>query len=65
VFLSGSDTPASDEFAVFCGLDVGKGAHHACALDRAGQRVYDQPLPNDEAALREVLSGWPGMAGCW
>ncbi|NIF03804.1 IS110 family transposase [Pantoea sp. Acro-805] len=43
-------------FEVFCGLDVGKSVHHACALDRAGKRLHDKPLPNDEAALTEVFT---------
>jgi transposase len=43
-------------FAVFCGLDVGKSEHHACALDAAGKRVHDKALPNDETALRSVFS---------
>lgn len=42
---------------VFIGLDVGKGEHHAVALDRAGKKLYDKPLPNDEARLREILTG--------
>jgi|APMI01.1.fsa_nt_gi hypothetical protein len=28
-------------FAVFVGLDVGKGEHHACALDARGTRLHD------------------------
>lgn len=43
-------------YAVFCGLDVGKSEHHACALDAEGQRVHDKALPNDETSLREVLA---------
>lgn len=43
-------------FAVFCGLDVGKSEHHACALDTAGKRVHDKALPNDETALRTVFT---------
>ena len=43
------------EYAIFVGLDVGKEEHHACALDPNGQRVYDKPLPQAEAKLREVL----------
>jgi transposase len=42
-------------FAVFCGLDVGKSEHHACALDRAERRLHDKPLPNDESAPAEVF----------
>ena len=53
--MSGSDKAGDHAFVVFCGLDVGKSAHHACALDPAGQRLHDKPLPNDEAALTEVF----------
>lgn len=47
-----SDRP----YAVFLGLDVGKGEHHACALDSHGTRVHDKPLPQDETRLRELLT---------
>ena len=40
---------------VFVGLDVGKGEHHAVAVDRAGKKLFDKALPNDEARLREIL----------
>ena len=40
---------------MYCGVDVGKTDHHACALSPAGERLYDRALPNDEAALRAVL----------
>lgn len=39
-----------DEIAVFLGLDVGKGEHHAVGLDRTGKRLLDRALPNDEAS---------------
>ncbi|MGC5225487.1 IS110 family transposase [Micromonospora sp. DT81.3] len=42
---------------VFVGLDVGKGEHHAVALDRSGKRIFDKALPNDEARLRQLISG--------
>ena len=32
------------EFDVWCGLDVGKLSHHACALDQQGQRLFDGML---------------------
>lgn len=60
VVLADSGGATGTGYAVFCGLDVGKGAHHACALDRDGRRLYDRPLPNDETALREVLAGLTG-----
>jgi Transposase len=43
-------------FEIFCGLDVGKSAHHATALTAAGERVFDKPLPQDEAQLRELFT---------
>ena len=48
--------PDNTGFEVFCGLDVGKSVHHACALDQAGNRLHDKPLPNDETALTEVFT---------
>lgn len=45
----------SVEYAVFCGVDVGKGTHHATALDRDGRRLHDKELPQDEAALRGLF----------
>ena len=44
------------EYAITLGLDVGKTAHHGCALTPEGQRVYDQELPQDETALRKVTT---------
>ena len=54
--MSEPDKNRDHGFAVFCGLDVGKSVHHACALDEAGQRLHDKALPNDEAALVEVFT---------
>ena len=42
---------------IFVGLDVGKGEHHAVALDRAGKKLLDKALPNDEARIQEILAG--------
>ncbi len=42
-------------YAVYCGVDVGKGEHHAVGLDSAGKRLHDRALPNDEAKLRAVF----------
>lgn len=54
--LSSSNKGGAGGYAVYCGVDVGKSDHHACALDRDGNRLYDRPLPNDQAALVEVLT---------
>ena len=43
-------------FGVFCGLDVGKGTHHAVALAPDGRRLHDGPLPQDEARLRALFT---------
>jgi transposase len=53
--LSNSEPASAVPFAVFCGLDVGKSEHHACALDATGRRLHDKALPNDETALRAVF----------
>ena len=45
------------EPTVFIGLDVGKSGHHCTALNTAGRRLADRPVPNDEAALRELFTG--------
>ncbi len=42
-------------YAVFCGIDVGKGEHHAVGLDPNGKRLFDKALPNDETRLRAVF----------
>jgi transposase len=54
--LLNPDNPAPQGYAVFCGLDVGKGDHHACALTPDGKRLHDKPLLNDEAALVAVFT---------
>ena len=41
---------------IIIGLDVGKTGHHACALTNTGERIYDKPLPQDEAARREIFA---------
>lgn len=43
-------------FAVFCGLDVGKGTHHAVALTPEGTRLHDGELPQDETRLRALFA---------
>ena len=50
-------------YTVWVGVDVGKEAHHACAVDGTGERVWDRALPNDEAALRRLLDGLVETAG--
>jgi Transposase len=45
---------------VLCGVDVARESQHAVALDRAGRRLADRPLPNDEAALRGLFAELAG-----
>jgi transposase len=44
-----------DTVDVFIGVDVGKSDHHAVALDRAGNTLFDRALPNDEGRLRDLI----------
>ena len=50
-----TDIEQHDSVQVFVGVDVGKGAHHAVALDRKGKRLLDCALPNDETKLRALI----------
>ncbi len=43
-------------FDIWCGLDVGKQAHHACALDAAGKKVFDKALPQDQKRLEDLFT---------
>lgn len=49
-----------DDIDVWVGLDVGKETHHACALDRDGNTLYDKPLRQDEKAIRAMLERLSG-----
>lgn len=48
--------PDHDTVDVFIGIDVGKTDHHAVAIDRAGKKLLDKPLPQDEAKLRSLIN---------
>ena len=50
------DTQQHGAVDVFVGIDVGKGQHHAVALDRNGKRLYNKALPNDEVKLRALIA---------
>jgi len=43
-------TLAARDIAVWVGLDVGKGEHHACALDTGGRRLFDRALHRTRAS---------------
>lgn len=40
---------------VYVGVDVGKSAHHAVALDAQGRVLLDRALPQDEVKLRALI----------
>jgi hypothetical protein len=40
-----SEIEQHETVEVFVGVDVGKGTHHAVALDRKGKRLLDSALP--------------------
>ena len=51
-------------FTVVVGLDVGKTAHHACALDPAGNKLFDKPHTLRQVDRdNEVLSALKVLAG--
>lgn len=41
---------------IFVGVDVGKSAHHAVAVDMTGRVLLDRGLPQDETRLRALIS---------
>lgn len=46
----------AEPFTIWCGLDVGKSTHHACALDEGGTRVFDAELPQDQIRLEQLFA---------
>ena len=44
------------EYAVFCGVDVGKDEHYAVALSPQGERLHEGRLAQDEQRLRELFT---------
>ena len=44
------------ESAVYVGLDIGKSGHYAVAVDASGEPIYQSAVPNDEAALRKLVT---------
>jgi transposase len=46
---------SDDRPLVFLGVDIGKTAHYAVAVDRDGQTVYSKPVANQESALRLLV----------
>lgn len=47
---------------IWVGIDVGKSAHHACAVDENGKVVFSQAVPNGQAPI-EGLIARAGKAG--
>lgn len=40
---------------VWVGIDVGKGAHHACAVDETGKVVFSRRVPNGQAEIEDLV----------
>lgn len=41
---------------IWVGIDVGKAAHHACAVDDTGKIVFSQKVVNGQAAIEAVIA---------
>jgi len=52
---------------VWVGVDVGKGAHHAAAVDGDGQLVWSRRVPNGQAAIQGLIGQATASAAgvCW
>ncbi|WP_037362619.1 IS110 family transposase [Amycolatopsis orientalis] len=46
----------TDRPLVWVGVDVGKAAHHACAVDAAGKVVFSQKVANGQAAIEQLVA---------
>jgi transposase len=47
---------------VWVGIDVGKSTHHACAIDDTGNVVWSRKIPNEQAAIEELITLAGGTA---
>ena len=47
---------------VWVGIDVGKGFHHACAVDAAGKVVFSRKVANGQAAIEQLITRTTGKA---
>lgn len=41
---------------VWVGIDVGKGFHHACAVDAGGKVVFSRKVANGQAAIEQLIA---------
>ncbi|MFF0501972.1 IS110 family transposase [Nocardia aobensis] len=41
---------------IWVGIDVGKAAHHACAVDETGKTLFSQRIDNDQAAIEALIA---------
>ncbi|MGY4103969.1 IS110 family RNA-guided transposase [Nocardia sp. R16R-3T] len=46
----------SERPEIWVGIDVGKSAHHACAVDEAGKVVFSQKLGNDQRGIEQLIA---------
>lgn len=46
----------TDRPEIWVGIDVGKQAHHACAIDTDGKVVFSQKLGNDQRAIEQLIA---------
>jgi len=51
--MGDSPEPAPE---VFVGVDIATGKHSACALSARGEALFSRAVPNDEAAIRGMIS---------
>jgi transposase len=54
--MESTPVPDLSEIAVYLGLDVGNGEHHAVALTPNGKTLHDRALPNSEPRLRALFA---------
>ena len=48
---------------IWVGIDVGRHAHHAAAVDEAGTVLWSRRLPNDQPAIEALMDRVADMDG--
>jgi transposase len=48
---------------LWIGIDVGKSAHHACAVDDHGEIVFSRKVTNSQAAIEDLITRTASKAG--
>ncbi|PYE20162.1 transposase IS116/IS110/IS902 family protein [Williamsia limnetica] len=55
-YFDGRDSVTAESDAVWIGIDIGKAAHHAAAIDNTGRLLWSVRVHNDQHSIEQLLS---------